>query len=75
MDCIKAKLKTTSESWIASIILALNLIKLMGKALYWLRYPNRLHHLLAWLRTSAHKHIIINYNMKKLRVGELLSKP
>jgi hypothetical protein len=34
MECIKAKLKTTSESWIASIILVLNLINLMRQALY-----------------------------------------
>ncbi len=34
MECTKAKLKTTSESWIASIILVLNLINLMRQALY-----------------------------------------
>jgi IS5 family transposase len=34
MECIKAKLKTTSESWIASIILVLNLVNLTRLALY-----------------------------------------
>lgn len=32
LDCIKAKLKDTSESWIACIALVLNLVKLAGKA-------------------------------------------
>jgi hypothetical protein len=34
MECIKAKLRTTSESWIASIILVLNLVNLTRQALY-----------------------------------------
>jgi hypothetical protein len=33
MNRIKARLKDTSESWIASIILVLNLVKLAGQAL------------------------------------------
>ena len=33
LNCIKARLKPTSESWIASIILVLNLVKLAGVAL------------------------------------------
>ena len=33
LNRIKARLKTTSESWIASIILVLNLVKLAGVAL------------------------------------------
>ena len=37
MECIKAKLRTTSESWIASIILVLNLVNLTRLALYCLR--------------------------------------
>jgi IS5 family transposase len=32
LDCIKAKLKKTSESWIACIALVLNLVRLAGKA-------------------------------------------
>lgn len=36
MECIKAKLSTTSESWIASIILALNLVNLTRLSLYFL---------------------------------------
>lgn len=34
MECIKAKLLSTSESWIASIILVLNLVNLTRLALY-----------------------------------------
>ena len=34
MNRIKARLQQTSESWIASIVLVLNLINLIGKALY-----------------------------------------
>ena len=34
MNRIKARLKQTSESWIATIILVLNLIKLIGKSAY-----------------------------------------
>ena len=34
LDRIRARLKNTSESWIASIILVLNLVKLAGLALY-----------------------------------------
>ena len=33
LDCIKAKLKNTSESWIASIALVLNLVNLTRQAL------------------------------------------
>lgn len=36
LDCVKARLQDTSESWIASIILVLNLVKLAGVALHWL---------------------------------------
>ena len=36
MDRIKARLRETSESWIASIVLVLNLVKLAGQAPYWL---------------------------------------
>jgi len=32
MNRIKARLSNTSESWIASIVLVLNLIKLIGRA-------------------------------------------
>ena len=38
MNRIKARLKDTSESWIASIILVLNLVKLAGKALLCLSF-------------------------------------
>ena len=35
MNRIKARLQQTSESWIASIILVLNLVKLAGQVPYW----------------------------------------
>lgn len=35
LDRIKARLQDTSESWIASIFLVLNLVKLAGVALHW----------------------------------------
>ncbi|WP_240469829.1 transposase [Cyclobacterium sp. SYSU L10401] len=35
---IRARLRTTSQSWIASIILVLNLVKLAGDALPWLSF-------------------------------------
>jgi IS5 family transposase len=38
LDCIKARLAQTSESWIASIILVLNLVKLAEVALYWIKF-------------------------------------
>ncbi len=34
LGCIKARLKATSQSWIASIVLVLNLVKLAGLNLY-----------------------------------------
>jgi hypothetical protein len=42
MNCIKARLTETSESWIASIILVLNLVKLAGQVPYYLlaRFSN-----------------------------------
>ena len=36
MNCIKARLTETSESWIASIVLVLNLVKLAGQVPYYL---------------------------------------
>ena len=36
MDCIKARLQQTSQSWIATIVLVLNLVKLAGQVLFFL---------------------------------------
>jgi IS5 family transposase len=36
MDRIKARLQQTSESWIATIIMVLNLVKLTGQVPYWI---------------------------------------
>lgn len=38
MECIKAKLSSTSESWIASIVLVLNLVNLTRLSLYCLKH-------------------------------------
>lgn len=38
LDRIKARLQNTSESWIASIFLVLNLVKLAGVAAHWLLF-------------------------------------
>jgi hypothetical protein len=45
MNRIRARLKNTSQSWIASIILVLNLVKLAGMALVCLRFS-------AWKRVN-----------------------
>jgi transposase, IS5 family len=37
MNNIMAKLKTTSESWIGSIVLVLNLVKLAGQIPLWIK--------------------------------------
>ena len=38
LGCIKARLQNTSESWIASIILVLNLVKLAGLVSFWIKF-------------------------------------
>lgn len=38
LGCIKARLQNTSESWIASIILVLNLVKLAGVVSLWIEF-------------------------------------
>jgi hypothetical protein len=37
MNRIKARLQQTSESWIATIIMVLNLVKLTGQVSYWVK--------------------------------------
>ena len=38
MNRIKARLQQTSESWIATIIMVLNLVKLTGQVSYWVKW-------------------------------------
>jgi len=38
LNCIRARLRNTSESWIASIFMVLNLVKLAGMTPYWLMF-------------------------------------
>jgi IS5 family transposase len=46
MNRIKARLQQTSQSWIATIILVLNLVKLAGEVPLWLK--------ISWVTYSAH---------------------
>jgi IS5 family transposase len=63
LDCIKAKLKDTSESWIACIALVLNLVRLTRHALL------RLYKYLLNLMQAHQKHQILNnFQMECLRV-------
>lgn len=56
LNRIKARLQGTSESWIATIILVLNLVKLAGVAL--LRpYPNVVQSFSAWVESAMIKSI------------------
>jgi hypothetical protein len=62
MNRIRARLKATSQSWIASIILVLNLVKLAGAALSWLSFS-------AWIEIekqslSQLKRIICNFKFQ-----------
>jgi hypothetical protein len=54
MNRIKARLKNTSQSWIASIILVLNLVKLAGIALVCLSFSASTRK-----RRIAHVHLYI----------------
>ncbi len=42
LNRIKARLRQTSESWIATIIMVLNLVKLAGKVLYCINYGKKI---------------------------------
>jgi len=53
MNRIKARLKDTSQSWIAAIILVLNLVKLVGEALLCLSFS-------AWAALSFTLHAVLN---------------
>lgn len=68
LDNLKAKLKQTSQSWIAAIAIVLNLVAMTRQALVSLIY--------------LYAKLFLNYvnkkyysNIKKLEIGELLSKP
>jgi hypothetical protein len=55
MNRIKARLQQTSESWIATIIMVLNLVKLTGQVSYWVK----------WLTYSAWCWSLIKYEIVK----------
>ena len=61
MNRIKARLKITSQSWIASIVLVLNLVKLAGQAPYYL-YSD----FMVWIRMLVINSIIqISYVLRR----------
>jgi hypothetical protein len=60
LDCIKAKLKETSESWIACIALVLNLVNMTRHALL---------SLYQWLIHARHVHLHRNYKPYLLIIG------
>lgn len=63
MNRIKARLSDTSESWIASIVLVLNLIKLIGRASLCLiaRFYKKS------IALENHIHIVLKYHPGKIR--------
>tara|TARA_B100000508_G_C11448562_1_gene272735 strand:+ start:155 stop:1660 length:1506 start_codon:yes stop_codon:yes gene_type:complete len=72
MNRIKARLKDTSQSWIASIILVLNLVKLAGQAPLWvlwsfsakvrMKISPELVSLIRWIRISRGEYIFSRYS-------------
>lgn len=59
MGRIKARLQQTSESWIASNVLVINLINLIGKAsLYLIRVKQKVVVFINWLATLHEIHIL-----------------
>ena len=66
MNRIRARLRDTSQSWIASIIMVLNLVKLAGETpLCLLSYS-------AWEKDIIEK---IEILIRNLRIGQLLAYP
>lgn len=75
MNRIRARLKETSQSWIASIILVLNLVKLAGQTPYWLSFSAR--ELRLWRAVTLCWHQIRTYIDKiayRTNLKPLLSK-
>ena len=59
LDRIKARLQNTSESWIASIFLVLNLVKLAGVAAHWVLF---------WIVESFSVHFCLKTQENKIGV-------
>ena len=59
LDRIKARLQNTSESWIASIFLVLNLVKLAGVAAHWVLF---------WIVESFSVHVYLKTQENKIDV-------
>ncbi len=61
MDLIKARLKDTSESWVAMILVVMNMVRLANEAPYF------------WLRSAVHRLEEIFLNMiRKISVNQML---
>lgn len=71
MNLIRARLKNTSQSWIASIILVLNLVKLAGTALYFPSFSA----LKQLLIVKNHVLAIILNKLNRINRSERLSRP
>jgi hypothetical protein len=77
MNRIKARLQQTSESWIATIIMVLNLVKLTRQVSYWVKFPTysawcmkrNLHETTSWIWNIPGK------IFEKNKVGYLFSRP
>ena len=77
MNRIKARLQQTSESWIATIIMVLNLVKLTRQVSYWVKFPTYsawcmkriLHETTSWIWNIPSKIFEKNY------AGYLFSRP
>ena len=63
MNRIKARLQQTSESWIATIIMVLNLVKLTGQVPYWVLVK-----LLTYSAWCLKKLKLENRNWKRMRI-------
>lgn len=71
MNLIRARLKNTSQSWVASIILVLNLVKLAREALYCLSFS-------AWrqlLFTIKHAMGLVFSELRKINRPEVVFRP
>ena len=67
LDNIKARLKETSESWIACIFMVLNLVKLAGEAFFWLKIKTMSRHLLAMIEICTNRLIKVKAGVYLIR--------
>lgn len=70
MNRIRARLKQTSQSWIASIILVVNLVKLAGKAPYWLSFSALQYRIITILRSMY----VSSGNLKEINLPQVTAR-